>query len=149
MPKINRKCVVFILPKEISYEEGTFIEPLACVIRGQRLAGVKKGQSILILGSGISGLLHLLLARSKGAGRIIITDIDEYRLKAAKKLGADIIINAREDVLVVADNQFLRMQRSGKNVLKQFIVRMKVRKYVNLMKILRSPKFTKNSLENL
>jgi len=103
VPKINTKCGVFILPKEISYEEGTFIEPLACVIRGQRLAGVKKGQNILILGSGISGLLHLLLARAKGAGRITMTDIDEYRLKAAKKLGANTVINARGDVSVKAD----------------------------------------------
>ena len=103
VPKTNTKCGVFILPKEISYEEGTFIEPLACVIRGQRLAGVKKGQNILILGSGISGLLHLLLARAKGAGRITMTDIDEYRLKAAKKLGANTVINARGDVSVKAD----------------------------------------------
>lgn len=103
VPKINTKYGVFILPKEISYEEGTFIEPLACVIRGQRLAEVKKGQSILILGSGISGLLHLLLARSKGAGRITMTDINEYRLRKAKNLGADAVINARKDISVKAD----------------------------------------------
>ncbi|MEE9500201.1 MAG: zinc-dependent dehydrogenase [Candidatus Omnitrophota bacterium] len=98
VPKINVERGVFLLPGEISLEEGTFIEPLACVIRGQRLAGIKKGQSVLILGSGISGLLHLLLARVKGARRVITTDINEYRLKIAQRLGADAVIHADEDV---------------------------------------------------
>jgi L-iditol 2-dehydrogenase len=73
-----------------------FIEPLACVVRGQREAQLQPGQSVLILGSGISGLLHLLLARSLGAGRVITTDVNEYRLGAAKRLGADAAIQADE-----------------------------------------------------
>lgn len=87
-----------MLPDEISFEEGTFIEPLACVIRGQRVAGLKPGQTVLVIGSGISGILHIALARALGAGRIIATDISEYRLKMAKKFGADVTIDAREDV---------------------------------------------------
>ena len=98
VPKINVKRGVFPLPEEISFEEGAFIEPLACVVRAQRLAQFKKGQSVLILGSGISGLLHLLLARTNGAKRIITTDINEYRLKKAKVFGADATIDARQDV---------------------------------------------------
>jgi L-iditol 2-dehydrogenase len=98
VPKINVERGVFLLPKEISFEEGTFIEPLACVIRGQRLAGLKMGQSVLILGSGISGLLHLLLARAKGAKPIITTDINANRLKIARRLGADTVIHARDDI---------------------------------------------------
>lgn len=98
VPRLNVDRGVFLLPDEISFEEGTFIEPLACVIRGQRLAGLKANQSVLILGSGISGLLHLLLARAASAGRIITTDINEYRLKAAKQFGADAVINASEDL---------------------------------------------------
>ncbi|UCD55867.1 MAG: zinc-dependent dehydrogenase [Candidatus Omnitrophota bacterium] len=98
VPKINVEHGVFLLPGEISFEEGTFIEPLACVVRGQRLAEIKKGQSVLILGSGISGLLHLLLARVKGARPVITTDINEYRLKIAQKLGADAVMHAGEDI---------------------------------------------------
>lgn len=97
VPALNVDRGVFLLPEEVSFEEGVFIEPLACVIRGQRLAGVKKGQSLLILGSGLSGLLHLLVAKDKGVGTIIATDINEYRLNMAKKLGADSILNAKED----------------------------------------------------
>ena len=98
VPRINVEKGTFLLPDNISFEEATFIEPLACVIRGQRLVGLKKGQTVLILGGGISGLLHLLLARAGGAGRIIMTDISGYRKKIAAKLGADYVLDGNEDV---------------------------------------------------
>lgn len=98
VPHLNVDRGTFILPPEVSFEEGTFVEPLACCVRGQRLAGLKAGQSVLILGCGISGLLHLLLARANGAGRIIMTDVNKYRLKIAKQLGADEVIDASSDV---------------------------------------------------
>ncbi len=98
VPALNADRGVFILPDEISFQEGTFIEPLACVLRGQRIAGLKPGQTVLVLGSGISGLLHIMLAKAYGAGRIIATDISEYRINAAKKSGADIVLNAKEDI---------------------------------------------------
>jgi L-iditol 2-dehydrogenase len=82
----------------MSYEEGTFIEPLACVVRGQRLAGLKPGQTVLVIGSGISGLIHINLAKALGAGRIIATDITEHRLEAAKRFGADNVVNAKDNV---------------------------------------------------
>lgn len=97
-PQLNVDRGTFLLPDEVSFEEGTFVEPLGCVIRGQRMAGLKPGQSVLILGSGISGLLHLLLTRALGAGRVITTDVNSYRLNAAKKFGADAVIHATEDV---------------------------------------------------
>jgi L-iditol 2-dehydrogenase len=96
LPKINVDYGVYPLPDSLSFEEATFIEPLACVIRGQRLAGIKPGLGILVVGSGIAGLLHIHLARIMGAGRIIATDISDYRLKQAKRFGADISINAKE-----------------------------------------------------
>ena len=98
IPAINVKSGVYILPDEMSYEEGTFIEPLACVVRGQRLAGLKTGQTVLVIGSGISGLIHINLARALGAGRIIATDITQSRLKAAGHFGADSVIHAKDDV---------------------------------------------------
>ncbi len=98
VPAINVDRGVFILPDEVSFEEGSFIEPLGCAIRGQRLARFQTGSSVLIIGSGMTGLLHLQLAISQGAGRIITTDINDYRLKAARHLGTDAVINAKEDV---------------------------------------------------
>ena len=98
IPRLNVDRGVFLLPDEVSFEDGVFIEPLACVIRGQRTADFQPGQSLLILGSGIAGILHLLLAIALGAGRIITTDINEYRLQMAQQFGVDAVINAREDV---------------------------------------------------
>ncbi|MFH1552285.1 MAG: alcohol dehydrogenase catalytic domain-containing protein [Candidatus Omnitrophota bacterium] len=98
VPALNVDRGVFLLPEEVSCEEGVFIEPLACVLRGQRIARLRPGQSVLILGSGISGLLHLLAARALGAGRVITTDISENRLKTALRFGADAVVHAREDV---------------------------------------------------
>ena len=100
VPPINVDRGVFILPEGVSFEEGVFIEPLACVVRGQRLAGLQPGQTVLILGGGISGLLHMLLARASGAGRVIVTDINEYRLGMASQLGADLTLSAAGDIPV-------------------------------------------------
>ncbi len=99
VPAVNVQRGIILLPAEVSFANGTFIEPLACVARAQRIAGFKKGDSLIILGAGVSGLLHLLLAKVNGADKIIVTDINESRLKLAKDLGADAIINAREDVV--------------------------------------------------
>lgn len=98
LPAINVDRGVYLLPEEVSYEEATFIEPAACVLRGQRLAGLRPGQTVLILGSGIAGLLHLQLARANGAGCVMTTDIVDYRLEAARKFGAEATIHAKEDV---------------------------------------------------
>ncbi|MBI5327526.1 MAG: alcohol dehydrogenase catalytic domain-containing protein [Deltaproteobacteria bacterium] len=96
VPKINVDRGTVILPDEISYEEGTFIEPLACCFRGLRLSNFKAGQRVLVIGSGISGLLHIQLAKALGAGKIIATDISEYRLHAAGCFGADLVISAKD-----------------------------------------------------
>lgn len=98
VPEINVRFGTFILPDEVSFDQGTFVEPLGCVIRGQRFADVKKGHTVLVIGSGISGLLHIQLAKAKGAAKVIATDIDKYRLDAAKRFGADVVINANDDV---------------------------------------------------
>ena len=98
LPAINVEHGVWLLPDEVSYEEATFIEPVACVLRAQRQAHLKPGHSMLVIGSGIAGLLHIQLARALGASRVIATDIVGYRLEAARRFGADAAIHADEDV---------------------------------------------------
>jgi L-iditol 2-dehydrogenase len=98
VPKINVELGAFRLPDEISFEDGSFIEPLGCVVRAQRFAEMAAGQSVLVVGSGISGLLHIKLARARGAGIIVATDVNEFRLDAAKKMGADAALDARVDL---------------------------------------------------
>jgi L-iditol 2-dehydrogenase len=96
LPHINVEQGIFPLPDAISFEEATFVEPLACVLRGQRLAHLQPGQSVLVIGSGVAGLLHIQLARTSGASYIIATDIVDYRLEAARKFGADVAVHAEE-----------------------------------------------------
>jgi len=98
VPKLNVNLGVYPLPKSMSFEEGTFIEPVACVMRAQRIMDVGQGDTVLVLGSGLSGLLHIQLARLRGAEKIVATDVNPYRMKAAKKFGADRVINAKEDL---------------------------------------------------
>ena len=86
------------LPDEVSYEEGSFVEPLGTVVRGLREAEIRPGNSVLVIGSGLIGLMHIKLARALGAGRIIATDIHENRLQAATRFGADHTLAADADV---------------------------------------------------
>jgi L-iditol 2-dehydrogenase len=95
IPAQNVKYGTYKLPENISYDEATIIEPLACTLAGQKRIGIGQGQSLLVIGSGISGLTHIMLAKLKGA-KVIATDINEYRLEKALQFGADHIINANE-----------------------------------------------------
>lgn len=98
LPAINVDRGVFPMPQGMSYAQGTFVEPLACVLRGQKAAGVSLGKSILIIGSGISGMLHIALAKALGAELVVSTDLSEFRLDMARHSGADAALNAGCDV---------------------------------------------------
>ena len=98
VPKINVEFGIYKLPDDMSFEEGTFIEPLACVSRGQRLANLQKDDTVLIIGGGIAGILHTQLAKFKGIENIIVTDINPFRLELAKKFGATQVLNAKENL---------------------------------------------------
>jgi L-iditol 2-dehydrogenase len=98
LPAINVDRGVYRLREEISFEEATFIEPLACVYRGQRIAGMKTGLSVLVIGSGISGILHVQLARALAAPLVVATDITPYRLEGAKRFGAHETIDGGSEV---------------------------------------------------
>jgi L-iditol 2-dehydrogenase len=97
-PAINVERGTFLLPDSVSFEAGSFVEPLACVLRGQRVAGIKPDQTVAVLGAGISGILHIALMRSLGVARILATDVSDYRLQQARKLGAHEVIDAAADV---------------------------------------------------
>jgi len=98
VPGINVDRGVFPLPDEISYEEGTFIEPLACVLRGQKITHLQPGQTVFIIGGGISGLLHVKLAKASGASSVVVTDINKKRLVFAEKFGAEAGILADNNI---------------------------------------------------
>lgn len=125
IPKINTDRGVYILPDNVSYDEGTMLEPLACAVRAQRVMGIDKSQTVLVLGSGVSGLMNIQLAKKKGA-RVIATDINDYRLEKAREFKADEVVRAgslpdiKADRVIVcagamqaAEEAFKYIDRSG------------------------------------
>jgi L-iditol 2-dehydrogenase len=99
VPAINVRNGMYRLPDSMSYDEGVFIEPLACVVRGQEHAGWLPGRRVLVIGSGIAGLLHIQLARAAGAAQVIAVDVNASRLDAARKFGADVVLMPGEDFI--------------------------------------------------
>lgn len=87
---------VYKLAEGMSWEEGAYIEPLACVIRGQERANVSMGDTVAIIGAGPMGLAHAIMARLNGASRVIISEMNKVRLQKAKELGIDVVIDASE-----------------------------------------------------
>lgn len=99
VPAINVRNGLYRLPDRMTYEEAVFIEPLACVFRGQHHAGWIPGRRVLVMGSGIAGLLHIVLARQAGAARVLASDINAHRLEAAVRFGADEALPAGADLI--------------------------------------------------
>lgn len=88
----------FEIPPSVDWEQAAILEPLACVVHGNELAGIGVGDTVVVIGAGPIGLLHLQLAKLNGAGQLIVTDLQARRLEDAAKLGADRIVDAsRED----------------------------------------------------
>ncbi len=78
------------LPDDVADIDGVLVEPAACVVKSIRRSGLKPGETILVIGLGIMGMMHVKLARYRGAGLVIGADLFETRASRAKALGADI-----------------------------------------------------------
>ena len=80
----------FLKPRNISFEEAAFLEPLSCVVHSMASLRIRRDNTSLVIGSGPIGLLHLLLLKSKGA-KVAVADKHMKKLQTAKELGADYI----------------------------------------------------------
>ena len=98
LPKVNVESGTFLLPDSLSFEQGSFVEPLGCVVRAQDHARAPMQENVLVIGAGIAGLLHVQVARSRGAGTLAATDVNEDRLRLARSLGASHTFQATDDV---------------------------------------------------
>jgi L-iditol 2-dehydrogenase len=76
---------VIKIPASMSFEEAAMIEPLACCIRAWNKFSRKKNDSVAILGVGPTGIMHALLAKLYGFGKVFCLDLNEFRLDFAKK----------------------------------------------------------------
>lgn len=96
VPQANLAGDTLRLPDDLSFADGSLIEPAACVVKSLRRARFQAGESIFIIGLGIMGQLHVALARQAGAGRILATDFVSYRREKALALGADVVIDPND-----------------------------------------------------
>ncbi len=84
----NLAADTLILPDGMGFEEGSLIEPTACVVKSLRRALLKRGDVVVVIGLGIMGQLHVALAKQAGA-EVIAADLVRFRLETATRLGAD------------------------------------------------------------
>lgn len=89
-----RNGCVNTIPSELSFEEAALAEPLACAINGQQLSQIGLGNTVVVVGAGPLGCIHLQLAKAKGASRTILVELSRERIDFAKKFAfPDIVIN--------------------------------------------------------
>lgn len=87
---------LYILPDEVSYDYGTFLDPLGNAIHLINRAGVKLGDQVVIIGTGTIGLLAVQTAKLAGAVKVIAVDLSDYKLERAKQVGADVCLNSKD-----------------------------------------------------
>jgi len=89
-----RNGCVNTIPSELSFEEAALAEPLACAINGQQLSQIGLGNTVVVVGAGPLGCIHLQLAKAKGASRTILVELSRERIDFAKKFAfPDVVIN--------------------------------------------------------
>jgi L-iditol 2-dehydrogenase len=98
VPAPNVERDVLRLPADMSIEQATLIEPVATCIRGIERASIQAGDTVLVIGAGVAGIIHAQLARIYGASLVMITDFSPFRLEMARQLGADYAVNAHDDI---------------------------------------------------
>ena len=90
---------VFPVPEGLAAEVATLTEPLACVLNSLEGCRLPGGGSLLLLGAGPMGLLHLILARALGVATVIVSEVNEGRLEQARRFGATVALHpGREDL---------------------------------------------------
>ena len=100
--------IVYHLPDDISFEEAAMLEAVSVALHAVRISPVLVGQSALVIGAGMIGLLTLQAAKAAGCSRVLIADVDETRLNLAKMVGAEEILHASGPELIAEI-----MQRTG------------------------------------
>jgi L-iditol 2-dehydrogenase len=100
----SRNC--FPLPDTLTLHEGALLEPLGVALHAVDLAKIRLEQRVAVLGCGPIGLLIMKLAKLAGAGPLVALDQFEWRLEAAKRFGADAVINIKDVDAVAAVHDF-------------------------------------------
>lgn len=97
VPSHIARINTYEIPPSVNSQAAAFLEPLACVVLGNEAAEIQLGDTVALVGTGPIGLLHLQLAKQRGAAEIIASDLSDDRLQVAQALGATRIINAGKE----------------------------------------------------
>ena len=103
LPRPVVELNAFPKPPGLPWEHAAFLEPLSCVVQGMEKIALREGESCVIIGAGPIGLLQLLLAKARGASPVVVVGRRDPRLRAARELGADAVIDEQslsEDALI-------------------------------------------------
>ncbi|RLI43159.1 hypothetical protein DRO69_09570 [Candidatus Bathyarchaeota archaeon] len=100
VPAPNLQVDTLRIPDNVSFEEATLIEPVACCLRAQTRFIIRPEDTVVIIGAGPSGIIHVILSKSREASKIIVSDVISYRLEMAKRFGADLAINPQNESLI-------------------------------------------------
>ena len=112
VPAPNLNLDTLKIPDGISFDEATLIEPVGCCLRAIKRCGIRQGDSVAIIGAGTTGIIHTVLAKVFGAGKVIVSDLIDFRLRAAQKFGADIVVNPLNASL----NEVVKAETDGRGV---------------------------------
>jgi L-iditol 2-dehydrogenase len=96
VPAVQVRGDTLSLPDAVSFADAALVEPLACTVKSLRRAGLRGGERVVVIGLGIMGQLHVVLARHLGASQIIGLDRVPFRLDRARTLGADAVVHVDE-----------------------------------------------------
>ncbi len=94
--------IVFRIPEEVSFDEAAMVEPVSVAVHAVSRAAPALGDSAVVIGAGMIGLLTIQALRSAGCGLIISVDLAEDRLQLARELGADHTVRSGDGVDVPA-----------------------------------------------
>jgi len=97
VPSSNLKLDTLKIPKNLSFDEATLIEPVACCLRALSKCNIRTGDTLAVIGAGSAGIIHVMLSKFFGVSMIFVADLVDYRLRVAKKLGADVVVNVGEE----------------------------------------------------
>lgn len=100
IPKLHLNHLTHKVSNNVTDEEATLIEPIACCLHGLKQADIRPNDSILIMGAGTIGILHAQLAKIKGANKVIVSDMSEFKLQKALNVGCDYAINIKEKNII-------------------------------------------------
>jgi L-iditol 2-dehydrogenase len=121
------------IPKHMSYETATLIEPIACCVRAIKKCNLQTGDTVAIIGAGVTGLIHTALTKICGAEKTIVSDFIDFRLRMAQQYGADVIINPQKANVTEA----ARAETDGRGVDLAVVTAPSLEAYKSAVNILR------------